>query len=309
MSRKKEGLVRHFEGWELGVIAVVVALLGTLLIAPLRVVPEDVPLPLADERRLADRMRWDGELAARVVPSLERDPARFYDVRAFGDAFRAYGRAESSSDMYEVVRMRKKLLDAVNVARALGDEPLLGVRAYEKQRFLIELAGWEKAEDESEELRGLAGSFLSSARRYGWLAGGKLEMNELVRGIFFEQRWNDLTGLTEAPFALLPDERLAFYRFLFTRPPVDATMVSPTDACFFADEWRLRKLGEIAEIDPSYPQALARGILLYRVGRYPAAAEALRTHLSGAQSGQYALRARNYLAEASARAAAPVPSP
>src|SRR5262249_9140348 len=136
--------------------------------------------------------------------------------------FRAYGQAESSSDMYEVVRMRKKLLDAVNVARALGDGPLLGVRAYEKERFLAALLRWEQTNTESEELRGLGGSFLSLAARYGWLANKKLFMDELVRGIFFERRWNELTGLTEAPFALSGDENRAFYRFLLTRPPVEA---------------------------------------------------------------------------------------
>jgi hypothetical protein len=314
-------VLRHLEGWELGVIAVVVAIVGALIVVPLRVAPEDVPLPVADERRVAERESRDRELAARVVPLLERDIANvtkpasdeksatlpqdsraLYDLRAFGEAFRAYGTAEASPDMYEVVRTHKKLLDAVNAARALGDDALLGVRAYEKQRFVNELARWETSA-ESEELRGLGGNFVSMAARYGWSNDGKLAMNDALRGIFFERRWNEVTGLTEAPFALSLDEYRAFFRFLLARPPVEVAFLGPREACLMADEWRLKKVNEVARIDAAYPLTLARGILLYRVGNYSGAVEALRAYLNGDEHAEYALRARNYLAEAAARAA------
>jgi hypothetical protein len=307
MERKKEGgVLRHLEGWELGVIAVTVALMGTFLAVPLRVVPEDLPLPIADERRLAERQREDRELAARVVPLLEQE--QLYDVRAFGEAFRAYGRSEASSDMYEVVRTRRKLLDAVNRARALGDDNLRGLRAYQKERFVTELGGWERSGKESEEMAELGGPFPALASRYGWIEGGKLDMSDVLRGIFFEKRWNEVTGLTAPPYALSLDEHRLFYRFLLTRPHLEAGGEMPEEACRRADEWRLKKVGEIARIDPGYPALLARGVLLYRMGLYPAAAQALRDHLNASRGGPHALRARNYLAEATARAAEESPA-
>jgi len=305
---KSKGVLRHLEGWELAVVAVTVALVGILLLVPFPVKPEDLPLPVADERALADRQRADDELAAGVIPLLERDASGLYDLRAFGEAFRAYGRAEASSDMYEVVRMRRTLIDAVNSARALGDDKMRGVRAYQKQQFVAQLEVWERTQAASEELTGLGGSFLTLASRYGWRTDHKLDMSERLRGIFFERRWNEVTGLTEGPYALSLDEYRAFYRFLLTHPAVEPALASPKEACLLADEWRLRKIGEIARVDPSYPAGLARGVLLYRIGRYPAAADALRDYLGSTEDGPYALRARNYLAEANARAQAP-PSP
>lgn len=314
-----KGVLRHLEGWELALVAVTVALVGIFLLVPFPVPPEDLPLPVADERALADRQRADDGLAAAVIPLLERDASGLYDLRAFGEAFRAYGRAEASvgqtpsahgqgSDMYEVVRMRKALIDSVNRARVLGDDKMRGVRAYQKDQFVDQLAVWERTQAASEELTGLGGSFLALASRYGWRTDHKLDMSERLRGIFFERRWNEVTGLTEGPYALSLDEYRAFYRFLLTHPAVEMALAPPKEACLWADEWRLRKIGEIAHVDPSYPAGLARGVLLYRVGRYPAAADALRDYLAASEDGSYALRARNYMAEAKARAEPP-PNP
>ncbi|HEY3593307.1 MAG TPA: hypothetical protein VGL13_05520, partial [Polyangiaceae bacterium] len=129
------------------------------------------------------------------------------------------------------------------------------------------------------------------------------EMTPSVRGIFFERRWNEVTGLTEGAYALSLDEHRAFYRFLLARPPVEATLLGPSQACLMADEWRLRKVNEVGKIDPAYPATLARGILLYRTKSYGPAVDALRTYLQGDQRAMYTLRARNYLAEAAARVA------
>ena len=75
------------------------------------------------------------------------------------------------------------------------------------------------------------------------------------------------------------------------------------DACRAADQWRLRKIEELARLDPSYPYVLARGVLYYRLGRYPEATQAFRDYLGAAEDGRYVLRARNYFATAVARAA------
>jgi len=110
-----------------------------------------------------------------------------------------------------------------------------------------------------------------------------------------------VTGLTDAPFALSLDEKRAFYAFLLEHPFVEGKQaMSAVDACRAADVWRLRKVEELGRIDPAYPYALARGVLFYRLGRYPSAAQAFRDHLS--TDGRFGLRARNYLVAALARA-------
>jgi hypothetical protein len=78
--------------------------------------------------------------------------------------------------------------------------------------------------------------------------------------------------------------------------------MEPKAECLLADRWRLRKIEELAARDPAYPRLLARGVLLFRMGDYPAAAQAFRDHLAGANDPPYALRARNYLLAANARA-------
>jgi hypothetical protein len=309
MVGKKGGVGRHLEGWEAGLVAVVVALAGVLLVVPLRVAPRDLPPPLVDGKVLSAAIDRDHALAASIVPLLESElshPAEgtaLYDLRAFGEAFRAYGRAEISDDVYAVVRVRQKLLESLILARSLGDEKLLGLRAYQKRLFLAELERWETSTRPSSELAELGGKFASLAVREGWYQGGALAMPASLRGIFFKRRWNELTGLSEPPFALSLDEQRAFYAFLLDHPFVEGKEnLSAADACRLADQWRLRKIEELSRLDPTYPYALARGVLFYRLGRYPSAAQAFRDYLSSPSGGRYALRARNYLAASAARA-------
>jgi hypothetical protein len=311
MVGKKGGVKRHFEGWEAGLVAVVTALLGVLLAVPSRVAPQDVPSPLIDGKVLSAAFDRERALAASIEPALKNeivDPTRgteLYDLRAFGEAFRAYGRAEASTDeVYEILRVRRTLLESLTRARVLGDDKLLALRAYQKQLFLGELERWENSGQPSDELIGLAGKFLVIAARDGWLERGRtVSMDASLRGIFFKRRWNEVTGLVQSPFLLSLDEQRAFYAFLLEHPFVEGReSLSAADVCRAADLWRLRKVDELGRIDPSYPYALARGVLFYRLGRYPAAAQAFRDHLTSSTDGRYALRARNYLVAALARA-------
>jgi hypothetical protein len=311
MAGKKGGVERHFEGWEAGLVAVVIALTGVFLAVPSRVAPEDVPSPLVDGKLLSAAFDRERALAASIAPALENelmDPThgtKLYDLRAFGEAFRAYGRAEASTDeVYEIIRVRQTLLESVARARLLGDDKLLALRAYQRQLFLAELERWENSGRPSEELVGLGGKFLAIAARDGWLEKGRaVSMDASLRGIFFKRRWNEVTGLTQPPFLPSLDEQRAFYAFLLEHPFVEGREnLSADEACRSADRWRLRKVEELGRIDPSYPYALARGVLFYRLGRYPAAAQAFRDHLTASTDGRYALRAKNYLVAAVARA-------
>jgi hypothetical protein len=309
MVRKKGGVRRHFEGWEVGLVAITIALFGTLLAVPLKVTVGEVPLPLVDGRVLAATLDRERAAARSVARELEQELARpsgtteLYDLRAFGQEFRAYGQVEASGDTYEIVRARQRLLDALIRARALGDHKLLSLRGYQLELFTAELRRWENSGTVSAELQGLGGAFLDLVRRNGWLDGRTIVMHELLRGIFFKRRWNQVTGLTEPPFELSLDEHRAFYAFLLAHPYVeDRERLEPKDVCRAADQWRLRKVEELARVDATYPHMLARGVLFYRLGRYPAAAQAFRDYLAGANDGRYVLRARNYFVAANARA-------
>jgi hypothetical protein len=310
MMRKKGGPLRHFEGWEVGIVAVVIALIGTLLAVPLPVSPRDVPVPLADGKILSATLDRERTLAATIARAFEEERGRtsgtteLYDLRAFGQEFRAYGAAEASGDTYAVVRARQKLLESTSRARGSGDDKLVAVRAYQQQLFLSELRKWENSGVSSEELIGLGGGFLDLVRQSGWLIGRTIVMDDLVRGIFFKRRWNQVTGISGPTYAISLDEHRAFYAFLLLHPYVEGRAgLAAKEACRAADQWRLRKIEEIARLDPTYPYVLARGVLFYRLGRYPEAAQAFRDYLAAAEDGRYALRARNYLATAVARSA------
>jgi hypothetical protein len=309
MVGKKGGVARHFEGWEVGLVAVVIAMAGALLAVPLRVEPRDLPAPQVDGKALSTTLDRERALALAIVPALEKEIAltpsgtELYDLRAFGEAFRAYGRAEASEDVYPTVRARQGLIESIVKARALGEEKMLGVRAYQRQLFLSELARWEKVGQPSDELTGLGGKFLAIAARDGWIDRRTIVMDESLRGIFFKRRWNEITGLTQPPYALSLDEQRAFYAFLLEHPFVEnRETMTAGDACRAADQWRLRKVEELGRIDPTYPYALARGVLFYRLGRYPAAVQSFRDYVSESTDGRFGLRARNYLVASLARA-------
>lgn len=305
MMRKKGGPLRHFEGWEVGAVAVVIALAGTLLAVPLTVAPRDLPLPIVDGKALSAAVDIEKKQGAMMAQSLRAasGTSELFDLRAFGEEFRAYGAAETSGDTYAVVRVRQKLVEAVARARGQGDDKLVALRAYQKERFLGELRRWENGSMDLAELTALGGGFLELARQSGWLTDRTIVMDDRIRGILFKRRWNQITGLGSGPYAITVDEHRALYGFLLTHPYVEGRgALGAKEACVAADRWRLRKIEELSRLDPSYPYALARGVLFYRLARYPEAVQAFRDFLGSNDEGRYVLRARNYLTTAAARA-------
>ena len=292
---------RHLEGWQPGLLAILIAASGALLALPRAVTPEHLPAPSVDERALTQVLAQDRDRAVSLAPELEREvagaaPPTLYDLRALGQAIRNYGLADASPDRDElIVKRRNELADAVLRARHLGEEKLLALRAYEMGLFLREVRRWEETRVESEDLKALGGPFIAMLERNGWLRNGRIVPDEKVRAILFKRRWNEITGLTQGPFALSFEELRAFYRFLLTHPSLVSGMQGDEVDCRAIDQWRLRKVNELAQLDPSYPADLARGVLLFRLGAHTAAAEAFRNHLVKYPEGPHALRARNYL--------------
>jgi hypothetical protein len=70
---------------------------------------------------------------------------------------------------------------------------------------------------------------------------------------------------------------------------------SPAGGSRGADRTALLAVAALERLDPSYPAALARGVLLYGSGAKAAAADAFRDQLSRREDGPFRLRARNHL--------------
>ena len=306
-ARPPGSIARHLEGWQPGLLALFVAGMSAALAVPRPVAPVEIPEPVLDpggldqaaqgDRALAGAADWDGLDA---------------DVRALSEALRAYGRAEVEGEHFgaraegtAVMRARREVAEAAKLASAQGMDGLARLRAYQLRSFQRELRRWERSGEASDELLELGGPFLDDARQRGWIEGGRLLIDAPVRAALFKKRWSELTLAHGPAFDLTPAETRALYRFLLLHPPREAprglarsgAAVAAADerAAHLAGEYRLRKIDELRTIDPSYPTDLGKGVVLYRMHRYAAAAEAFERHLEQHPDGPWALRATNYL--------------
>jgi tetratricopeptide (TPR) repeat protein len=305
------GLARHFEGWQPALLTVFLVAMTVALVVPRPVDPSDLPEPWTDPGALALARAAD-DLRASVAESEPLDA----DVRAVGSAVLEFGRADAEEDTRALQEARARVVAAASRARGQGDEKLLRLRAYQTRLFLREIRSWEVTGEESAELRGLGGGFLRTLRQNGWLEEraprAKVLLDDTVLRVWFKKRWSEVTGLLTEAFRPALDEERAFYRFLLKHPAAgipagrfhDRSGLSSQAVASFEGQYRLKKIDELARIDPTYPRELARGIVLYRLGRYPLAVEAFRRHLDAQPDGPFALRAQNYLRAALGRARA-----
>lgn len=296
---RARGWARHFEGWQPALLAVFIAAGVALLAVPRSVEPTDVPLPLADGRALARVVEADAARAAALdAPGQDQRPAKELDVdiRELGSAIRAFGLADAKPERpeAELAAARRRILAAVPPALARGVDEVLHLRSFQQRAFLQAARRWEATGEVTEDLLALGGDFPELARRSGWAApdSRRLAMDGVVLAVLFKKRWNRVASLQGAPFEPTLDEERAFYSFLITHPATARSV----------DEYRLKKVNELAAIDPDYPRELARGVLLYRLGKPEAAVEAFRRHLDARPDGAHALRATNYLRAALERA-------
>jgi len=286
------GLARHFEGWQPAALAVLIAGSTALLAVPRPVDPVDLPEPRIDLLALDRAARADEALAAQA----ERERLDV-DVLELGSAIFAYGEADAAGDNLALARARGRVLEAAARASKVGAPAILALRAHHLRSFLLEVRRWERTGEESEKLQQLAGGFPRMVRRSGWLvdAGSRprLLMDRAVLAASFKKRWNEVIGLHGEPFDLTLDEARIFYRFLLLHPI--RSMEGP-------GQYRLKKIEELAAVDPSFPAHLARGVVLFQLQRYPLAVESFRRHLDASPDGPMTLRAQNYLRAALGRA-------
>lgn len=292
-------LARAFEGWQAGLVVILVSALVVLVVVPRPVLPDEIPLPSPSPAALRAEMKRDAERARAA----EHEELPF-EVRAIGDAFRRLGAASAAGQAEDVRRFRFSIGQMIRQHRP---DPglLLRLRAYQTEVFLQALADYERKGVESEDLREVGGDFLQAAWSAGWMRTQRqrprLIADEPVRFVLYRKRWNEVMGLDEPPFAVSLDEERAFHRFLFAHPVVRVPDVRRLDTrarCRAANEYLLKRVDAYAPIDREYPSEYARGILLLRLGRHEAAAQPLLRFVERNPDGPYTLRARNALRHA-----------
>jgi hypothetical protein len=298
-TRVRRGWARHLEGWEPGLVAILLAGTGALLTVPRSVAPVELPPPFVDPSAIAATIDADEARAEQA----EGEPLDL-DVRAVGTEVRAFGRADHDEDGVALARAKQRAASAAGKA-GVTEEALLRLRAFQQRSFLREVRRWERVGEASDELIELGGGFPRMVAANGWCVGeGRcvVAMDEATRRASFKKRWNEIVGVVAPAFALTLDEQRALLAFLLARPAPPQVMPAPSTprpddpaSRALADRFRLQKIDELAALDATYPAEFARGVVLFRLGRFPLAVEAFRRHLDRAPDGPLTLRARNHL--------------
>ena len=282
-------LKHHLKGWQLAIAALGTALGGVAVALPRPVAPRELPLPVVDRVEL-------GEADARArewVRAAESQPLPFL-VRAAGESFRRFGKAEADHDESEgMIQAKDFALRIVEAQKMHGDGPVLSLRAVQAELFCRAVREWN--EKDLEELGGAAFGKHSPTRA---LSRATLRDDELRS--LFTMRWTRLSGtLSRRPFSPTLNEWRLYYRTLLAHAELtrDGRESDPvTDAMGLA-----RIVDALVKHDPDYPQLLALGIIEHWTGRYDDAEALLAAHLEGHRTGPWRLRAQGYLLAARRR--------
>jgi tetratricopeptide (TPR) repeat protein len=169
---------------------------------------------------------------------------------------------------------------------------MLELRAIQTELFVQALDTYERTAIANDDLKALGGDVLEvvKARRLIRAIPNRpkttyrvlLEPDE--RRAIFLLRWTELAGLTQsAPFRLAPSWVILGSDFRLRPKLVELGSAE------------LKVIERLGEADPTYPAALAKGLLLTRLGAYDAAAASFREFLAQAPDAPYRQRAKNHL--------------
>lgn len=280
---------------------------AALLAVPRAVPVREIPEPAVRPDLISATLRADAGRAREIAAQATRGDLD-HDVRALGDAVRAFGRAEADGDDAALERAHLRIDEQVRAALARSPDAVIALRSYQTRAFVSGMRAFEESGEASEDLDELAGNFARSAVVFRWYDADerRLLADDAVLTALYKTRWNDITGLTGAVFALTIDEQRAMLGFLIAHPAVampplaedagpDAERARAAQEAVVADQRRLDKIRELSRLDPTYPGSLAEGVVMYRLGRFEAAAIAFERHLAASPDGPWTLRAQNYL--------------
>jgi hypothetical protein len=298
-------------GRALALIPLLVGLVLAALMLPRGAAPDLIPVPALDQLAIEREVRTDRDRADRA----RRTPLSA-EVRALGSAIRVFNTGEADGERDLVLSDARAAIDRARLPLVGGrlDEEVLALRAVQLDGFLAEVRQFERTGNISPELKALGGTFIARMRRVGWCEGDRLLLTELERRAAFKATWNTLVDFDKVhAFALSNQETRALYTLYFSHPhapeaqraalALARAQAKDKETCARIDfgeraaagAWLLPKLAEYGAMDPDYPLALARGVVLYQRHQYADAARAFTQWLEAHPDGPWTLRARNHL--------------
>ncbi|MFO0664913.1 MAG: hypothetical protein U0174_13235 [Polyangiaceae bacterium] len=301
----------RFRGAGLSLVPVAVCVLLAGLLLPRAAVPDDVPLPVIDERALL-ALEAEDDARQRQVD----EAGLSGDVRALGSDLRAFHelQAEGARDMGRLLEAKDRVFASrARVVSGEGVELVHKLFSVQLARFKSEVAAYRASGEESLELRALSGTFLARMRSASWVVGRDVRLTDAELRVLYKSMWALDVGLDSDPtFSLTLDEKRVLYR-LFLRSPHPSEQLrgvfveakrraNGTVECgrvleeerLSAEKWRIQKILQLAELDPAYPKDYALGAAFYRAGDYGASVQAYRRFLDTHADGPLVLRARNF---------------
>ena len=321
-TRARRFLAKNLEGWQPGLLAVFIAGALTWLVVPWAAEPEVIPAPRFDPAAVARAAARDRELAKKAA----RRPLDT-EVRALGDAIRAYGRVDFDEDGDHIRDARTDVARATGRAVAIDFAGTVELRAFETEAFLAALERFARSGVIDDDLVELGGGYVRSLRHNLLGAGHDAPSDDArIRAMLrrswedfdvearvgFKRRWNELTGLGGPPgkpntFDVGKDELLAVYARELRHPPALGIDVDAKDGASAAVRarngatFRRKRIAAIAEIDPAYPRELALGVVNYQAGDFREASRDFTEWLARHPDGPWTLRVQNYALAAAAR--------
>jgi hypothetical protein len=293
---------RWLEGWELALPAVGIALLSLLVSLPQPTLPEYLPLPTFAPEALdtaRGRLVADANAAKR-----NRLP---FSIRSVGEHFRqigrrihlGYGLSLDAQTRYQAL-VRSVLLDE-------GPEQLRQLRAIQTELFVAALNEYERTGSANDDLTELGGEVLdvfeekNLARPFTLTPRKESAQTKPVqakpertrihvllgtdeRRAVFLLRWTELSGLNDVPELRLEPTWVILALGRRLRPPLAKLGAS-----------ELKVIDRISEVDPTYPTAVAKGLLFARLGAYEAASLNFSDFLAQNPNAPYSHRAKNHL--------------
>ena len=280
------------------------ALAAAILAIPRAVPPRELPLPSVDriEQRTAE------ERDRQRIREATAEPLPFV-IRAAGEAFRRLGAAELRGDEIGAGVQRAAFVQRLADARhRYGDEPLLALESLQASLFVAAARRREPPTPEPRrDVEELGGKFWRLAIDSGWLAEGRVLIEDDALSTLFKVRWANLAGLLDTyPFAPSLNGWRIYYRTLLLHPEHrrDPDPLLPSQADLLT-----RYVEALSKQDPDYPALLARGILEHWLHDYAGAERLLSAHLNQHPFGPWRLRSQNYLLAARRHVPGPLLDP
>lgn len=285
-------LAKQLEGWQVGALLVFIVAVVTAVIVPRTALPEQLPPPNVTSAEMA----FSREKTYReAVAATEADLSPV--VQLVGARIRALGRAEYQGDETAVhVALNELRVAADSVGRRGEVEQLVPLRSYQARLFSLAYCEFLRTGTVSEELIELGGGVLEEFERNEWLTSitDAPPHADLVLSAFFKRRFTRLVAPGHP--ALEPDgiEERLLLGYLLEHPQISTIPGTLEERTSASGDFVMRKIDELALLEPEYPVLYAKGIVLFKMQKFESAALAFDAFIQENEDGPYRMRAINY---------------